>query len=153
MSIYIIPITSSLMMQLVLMVEIPGVATTPMDMVPWGTSEAISNGSGVRRQAVTPTKLCGGVVGHMPVLARRVWMGWESSIEGLEALLVQPWRAGLVLLSGLKALHGGEISPAATTGQEGYRIFSHPKNFGLLSVGNSGVQGILGMLAGRVSRL
>ena len=27
---------------------------------------------------------------------------------------------------GLEALHGGEISPMATTGQEGCRIFSHP---------------------------
>ena len=42
------------MMQLVLMVEILGVTTTPMDMVPRGTSEATSYNSGVHRQAVTP---------------------------------------------------------------------------------------------------
>ena len=34
----------------------------------------------------------------MPVPARRVWVGWESPIEGLEALLVQPRGAELVLL-------------------------------------------------------
>ena len=51
------------MMWLVLMVDILGVTTTPMDMVPRGASEATSNSSGVRRQAVTPAKPCGGVVG------------------------------------------------------------------------------------------
>ena len=53
MSIYVTPVASSLMMQLILMVEILGVTTTPMGMVPWGTSEAISKGSGIQRQAVT----------------------------------------------------------------------------------------------------
>ena len=65
MSIYVTPVTSSLMMQLILMVEILGVTTTPMDMVPWGVSEAISRGSDIQRQAVTPAKPCSGVVGHM----------------------------------------------------------------------------------------
>ena len=72
-----------------------------MDRVSWGASEAISNGSGVCRWAVTPVKLHGGVIGQttaMPVLVRRVWMGWESPIEGLEALPVQPGGAELVLL-------------------------------------------------------
>ena len=64
-SIYVTPITSSLMMRLILMVEIPGVTTTPMDRVSWGASEAISNGSGVCRQAVTPAKPHGGVIGWM----------------------------------------------------------------------------------------
>ena len=39
----------------------------------------------------------------MPVPARRVWMGWESPIEGLEALLVQPRGAELVLLLALRS--------------------------------------------------
>ena len=92
-SIYVTPIASSLMMQLILTVEILGVTTTPMDRVLWSASEAISEGSGVHRQAVTPAKPHGGVVGWMianALLARRVWMGWESPIEGQEALLVQP---------------------------------------------------------------
>ena len=65
MSIYVTPITSSLMMWLILMVEILGVATTSMDRVLWDASEAFSNGSGVHRQAVTPAKPHGGVVGQM----------------------------------------------------------------------------------------
>ena len=65
MSMYVTPVVSSLMMQLVLMVEILGVTTTPMDMVLRGASEAISNSSGVHRQAVTPVKLHGRVVGSM----------------------------------------------------------------------------------------
>ena len=52
-------------MWLILMVEILGVTTTPMDRVSWGASEAISNGSGVHRQTVTPAKLHGGVIGRM----------------------------------------------------------------------------------------
>ena len=35
-----------------------------MDRVSWGASEAISEGSGVCRQAVTPSKLHSGVVGQ-----------------------------------------------------------------------------------------
>ena len=157
MSIYVIPVASSLMMWLILMVEIPGVATTPMDMVPWGTSEAISRGCDVRRQAVTPAKLHGGVIGHMTANA----CTGEKGLDGVGVFnrgtggFAGPARGRWVGPPlGLEALHGGEISSAATTGQEGCRIFSHPKNLGLLlSMANSGVQGILGMSVGRVSRL
>ena len=62
-SIYVTPIASSLMMQLILMVEIPGVATSPMGMVPRGASRATSTSSGVCRQAVTPAKPHSGVGG------------------------------------------------------------------------------------------
>ena len=65
MSMYVMPVASSLMMQLILMVEILGVTTTPMGMVPRGTSRATSTNSGVCRQVVTPAKLCSGVGGHM----------------------------------------------------------------------------------------
>ena len=75
------------MMQLVLMMEILGVATTSMDMVPWGTSEAISNGSGVCRQAVTPAKLCGGVIGCMTANAC-------TGKEGLDGVGVSNREAG-----------------------------------------------------------
>ena len=59
-------------------------------------------------------------------------MGWESSVERLEALLV--WSGGAELASafGLEALDGLGISPEATSGQDGWRTFSHPKNLGLL---------------------
>ena len=53
---------------------------------------------------------------------------------------------GLTL--GLKALDGLGISPVATTGQDGWRTFSHPKNFGpLFSRVGSGTQDALGTLA------
>ena len=55
-SMYVMPVASSLMMWLILMVEILGVATTPMGMVPRGTSRATSTSSGVCRQAITPAK-------------------------------------------------------------------------------------------------
>ena len=64
-SMYVTPVASSLMMQLILMVEIPGVATTPMGKVPRGTSRATSTSSGVHRQAVTPAKPHNRVGGHM----------------------------------------------------------------------------------------
>ena len=80
MSIYETPVASSLMMWLILMVEIPGFATTPMDMVPWGTSEAISKGLGIQRQAATPTKLHGRVHGHTTANA----CTGEEGLDGVE---------------------------------------------------------------------
>ena len=44
-------------------------STTPMERVSWGTSEAISDGSCVPRQAVTPAKLHSGVIGQTTVNA------------------------------------------------------------------------------------
>ena len=81
-------------------------------------------------------------------------MGWESLIEGLEALLVQPGGAGLVLLLASRPCMVGRSPQQPPLVEEGCRIFSHPKNFGLLlSVANSGAQGVLGTSAGRVSGL
>ena len=57
-SMYVTPVDSSLMMWLILMVEIPGVATSPMGMVPRGASRGTSTSSGVHRHAVTPAKPC-----------------------------------------------------------------------------------------------
>ena len=116
MSIYVTPVALSLMMWLILMVEIPGVTTTPMAMVPRGTSEATSNSSGVHRQAVTPAKLHGRVVGCMTANActgEECLGGWESSMEKLEALLVQSrgaelahsWPQGLGWLGDLPSSH------------------------------------------------
>ena len=87
MSIYVTPIASSLMMQLVPMVEILGVTTTPMDMVPWGTSEAFSGGCGVCRKAFTLAKLHGGVIGHMTANAC-------TGKEGLDGVGVSNREAG-----------------------------------------------------------
>ena len=114
------------------------------------TSEAISNGSGVRRQAATPWQSHAveslAVWLSMSVLVRRVWMGWGSLIGGAGGFTGPAQGSWVGPLLDLEALHGGEISPVATTGREGCRIFSHPKNFGLLlSMANSGAQGVLGM--------
>ena len=119
MYIYVTPVASSLMMWLILMVEILGVTTTPMDMVPWGTSEAISKGSDIQRQAVTPVKPDGGVIGCTTANACTGEEGldgvgvFDRGIGGFAGPAWGSW-AGPPL--GLKALHGGEISPAATTG-------------------------------------
>ena len=91
MSIYVTPIASSLMIWLMLMVEIPGVATTPMDRVSWGASEAISNGSFVCRQAVTPAKPHCGVIGWTTandLTGEEGLDGVGVSGRGLEALIV-----------------------------------------------------------------
>ena len=83
-SMYVTPVASSLTMWLVLMVEIPGVATTPMDMVPRGAPEATSNSSGVHRQAVTPAKPCSGVVGSTTANActGEEGLGWVGVFDG-----------------------------------------------------------------------
>ena len=66
------------------MVEIPGVATTPMGMVPRGTSRATSTSSGVHRQAVTPAKPCSRVGGHMSANActGKGGFGWVAVFGG-----------------------------------------------------------------------
>ena len=47
---------SSLMTQLMLTLDIPGAANSPMGMDPTGTSRPTPTGSGVCRQAATPDK-------------------------------------------------------------------------------------------------
>ena len=86
-SIYVSPIASSLIMQLVVMVEILGVTTTPMDRVLWGTSEVSSDGSCIHRQAVTPAKLQGGVIGQTTAKA-------HTGEEGLDGVRVSGRGAG-----------------------------------------------------------
>ena len=65
MSIYVMPIASSLLIWLILMVEIPGVVTTPMDRELGDASEALSDGLCLLRQAITHGKPQGGVTGQM----------------------------------------------------------------------------------------
>ena len=91
MSPYVTPVASSFMIWLMLMVEIPGVTTIPMGRELWGASEAISNGSSVCRQAVTPVKLHGGVIGQMTANSHTGKEGLDGvgvSSRGLEALMV-----------------------------------------------------------------
>ena len=134
-SIYVTPVASSLMMWLMLMVEILGVATTPMDRVLWGASKAISDGSCVCRQAVTPAKLHGGVIGQTTANAHTGEEGLDGvrvSSRGARGLCGLPQGNQIGPPLGVGVLDGWEISPAVTTGHEGCRIFSHPKNFGSL---------------------
>ena len=85
-SMYVTPVASSFMMWLILMVEILGGDTTPMDMVPRGASEA-TNSSGICRQAVTPAKPHGGFGGHTTANAC-------TGEEGLGGVVVFAGKAG-----------------------------------------------------------
>ena len=105
-SMYFTPVALSLIIQLALMVEIPEVTTTPMDMAPRGSSEATSSSSGVCRQAVTTAKLHGRVVGHMTSNAppgEESFEGWRSLVERLAALPVWPGGAKLAPLLASKS--------------------------------------------------
>ena len=64
-SMYTSPIVLSLTTWLELTLEMPGVITSPMDIVPMGISQPISKTSGVFRQAITPVKPQGGVGSHL----------------------------------------------------------------------------------------
>ena len=73
---------------------------------------------------------------------------------GLEALLVQPGGAGLVLLLASRPCMVGRSPQQPPLVERDAEFISHLKNFGLLlSMANSGVQGILGTMAGRASGL
>ena len=74
-SIYVMPVISSLTMQLELTLEIPVVATSPMGIAPTGTSRSTSMNSGVHKQAVTPEKPCGKVGGYR---SAKACVGGES---------------------------------------------------------------------------
>ena len=80
-SMYVMPVALSLTMQLMHTVDILGAATTPMGMVPRGSSRATSTSSGVCRQAVTPAKPHGRVGGHMTANA----CTGEEGLGGVEA--------------------------------------------------------------------
>ena len=62
-SMYVMPVISSLMMQLMLMVANPGTVTTPLASRLEDTLGAISSDSSFFKQAITPRKLQVGIVG------------------------------------------------------------------------------------------
>ena len=64
-SMCVTPVSLSFMMWLVLTLEIPGVATSLMGMVPMGASRSTSMSSGICKQAITPEKPCSGFGSHM----------------------------------------------------------------------------------------
>ena len=154
----VMPVTLSLTMWLALILEIPGVATSLIGMVPMGGSRSTSTSSGVCKQAITPKEPCGGVGG---CTSTNAWDGEEGLVggwilggetRGFIGNIVGGW---LDPTFGLKVFVGWWISLAATTGQDGCNTFCHPKNFGALSSrGDSSTWGTLGMpTVARVSRL
>ena len=135
--VHVTPVTLSLTMRLVLTLEIPGVTTSPMGMVPMGTSRSTSTSSGICKQAVTPEKPCSRVGGHMSTnaCAGKEGLGGVGVLGGeaggFMGIIRESW---LDPTFGLEALVGWGISPAATTGRDGCSTFSHPKNFSLLEL-------------------
>ena len=83
-STYVMPVTSSFMMWLVLTWEIPGVTTSPIGMVPMGASRSTSMSSGICKQAVTSEKPCSRV----------------GSCMGTKACAVKEGLGGVGVLSG-----------------------------------------------------
>ena len=82
-SMYVMPIASSLMIQLELMLEIPGVTTSPMDMEMMGASTSM--GSGICKQAITPAKPHSGMGGHTSAnaCAGKEDLGEEGAFGGV----------------------------------------------------------------------
>ena len=135
-SIYVTPVVLSLVMWLVLMVEILGVTTTPMDMVPRGASEAIPNSSGVHRQAVTPVKPHGGVVGHMTSNActGEEGLDWVEVFDGeAGGFTCTVWGVELALLLASRPwMVGGPPQQPPLVGIDA-ELFPTPKNLGFSS--------------------
>ena len=84
---YVMPVTSSFTMWLALILEIPGVATSLMGMVPMGASRSTSTISGIHKKAVTPKKPCSRVGGHTSASA-------QDSKEGLGRVGIPSGEAG-----------------------------------------------------------
>ena len=112
------------------MLEIPRAITSPIDRVPMGTSWSNSKRSGIFRQAVTPTKPCGGVGGLTS--ANALPGGEDSGREGASgrwigdltgAIRKSSWDLPL----GLKVQVGWGVSPAVITGQDGCSTLSIPQ--------------------------
>ena len=132
-STYVMPVTSSFMLLLVLTLEIPGVTTSPMGMVPMGASRSTSTSSGICKQAVTLEKPCSRVGSHMSTNA----CGSKEGLGGVGVLGGQDggfmgiiWESWLDPTFGLEVLVSWGISLVATTGWDGCSTFSHPRNFG-----------------------
>ena len=84
---YVMPVTWSFIVWLALILEIPGVTTSPMGMVPMGAYRSTSTSSSIFKQAITPKKPCGGVGGCTSANA------WDSK-EGLGRVGVPGGEAG-----------------------------------------------------------
>ena len=133
---YMMPVISSLMIWLVLMVANLGTVATPMASGLEDTLGALSGDSSFFKQAITPRKPQVGIVGQMT----------SSSHAGKEGfggvgVLCRVARVLDGLAWGICTTHpslslgpfsGWGISPAATTGLDRCKTFSHPRNIGAL---------------------
>ena len=94
--------------------------------------------SGIFKQAVTPTKPCGGVGGltSANALAGGEGSGGEGAfgrwVRDLTGVICESWWD---LPLSLKVRVGWGISPVVITGWDGCSTLSHPTNFGVLSLG------------------
>ena len=134
-----------------LILDIPGVANSPMGMEPTGASRSTSTSSRVCRQAATPEKPCGRVDGQINAKACIDGEGWGGvgvlgeEIGGFIGTIRESWCDFTFSLS---VWVGGWISLAATMGHDGCSTFCHPSNFGaLFSRGDSSTQGTLATVA------
>ena len=151
-STYIRPIALPVTTQLELTLDIPSIATSPIDRVPTGASWSTSMSSDIFKQAITPVKPHGGVGG---LTNANAFAGGEGSgregafgrwIRDLTGVICESrWDLPL----GLEIWVGWGISLAATTCQDGCSIWSHLMNFTVLSLDcGSCTGGVFGTLVG-----
>ena len=146
---YVRPVASSHTTQLEVMLESPGVITSPIDRVSTGASWPPS---GTFKQAITPPKPHGGVEGptSADVLTGGVGSGRVGALGrqiGDLAGIIHGSRQDLPL--GLEVQVGWWVSLAAITGWDRWSTLSQPTNFGILSLGcSSGTGGVFRMLVG-----
>ena len=148
-SMYVMPVASSLTMQLMLTVDILGATTTPKGMVPRGSSRATSTSSGVLQVGCHSCKAtCDRVGGHTSANActdKEGLGGVEAfSAERLEALLVRSRGAELVPpLASRPWMVGGSPQWPSLVGM-GVGLFPIPENFRpLLPLVGSGMLHVL----------
>ena len=135
-SMYTSPIVSSLTTWLEVTLEMPGVITSPMDIVPMGVSQPTSTTSGIFRQAITLVKPWGGVGSCLNANA----LAGGGNAGGNGALDKQSGRfIGIVRVScwalplNFGIVDGWGISLVANTGQDGCSTFSHQHTLELSS--------------------
>ena len=132
-SMYTSPVVSSLTTQLELTLEMLGVVTSPMDIVPTGISQPISTTSGVSGRPLLQQSLGGGVGGHLNAnaLAGGGDAGGNRAFDkqsgGLIGILQVSCQA---LPLDFSIMDGWGISPVANTDQHGCSTSSHLAYFG-----------------------
>ena len=132
-SMYTSPIVLSLTTRFELTLKMPGVNTSPMDIVPMGISQPISTTSGVFREAVTLVKPWGRVSSCLNANA----LAGGGDASGGKAFDKQSGRLiGIIQAScwaipfDFSIMAGWGISLATNTSQDRHSTFSHPAYFG-----------------------